>query len=244
MLQLKIINNEYADFAKLIPKNRQSVAPEEDHLMELVSKGGCTYFVPISDRETTAIHNFGKWEQAFRVFSNVYTRAHPHRAAELVQYNHIIFTASCTFVWENVYTYDCEFRRHLSHFPSQNWGVILQQAWSMYLKDMINRDENRFSGGSYSGNARTKSNEICDRFNRGKCTNGASCKYLHKCKECGKFGHEQHICQKKKQNNTNNATPQSQHRSLVNKRNEPMSKSTPALAVKPVKLNNFLCFYK
>ena len=201
ILQLKIASNEYVDFARLIPKNRQSFSRHEDHRMELVSKGGFTYFVPVSDRESALIHNFGKWEQAFRVFSNIYTRAHPHRASELVQYNHIIYTASCTFVWDNVYTYDHEFRMHLANFPNRSWAVILQQGWSMYLKDKINREDISKHSLSFNGNSRGKSNEICERYNRGKCTNGASCKYLHKCKECGKFGHGQHICRKCKHNN-------------------------------------------
>ena len=105
--KLKIINSEYVDFSKLIPKNKLN--KDEDHRMELVSKGGYTYFLPMSDRESTAISGFGHWEQAFRVFSNIFTRAHPQKAAELIQYNHIIHYAANTFTWENVYTYDHEF---------------------------------------------------------------------------------------------------------------------------------------
>ena len=36
------------------------------------------------------------------------------------------------------------------------------------------------------------------RFNKGKCTAGLSCKYDHRCLECGKFGHGEHICRNKK----------------------------------------------
>ena len=125
--------------------------------MEIVSRGSATYFVPVSDWDTTAITNFGKWEQAFRVFSNIYTRAYPGKASELIQYNHIIYTASCSYIWDNVYTYDREFRMHISNFPQRSWSVILQQAWSMYLKDRIYREENRCGNrGNYhsaNGNA-------------------------------------------------------------------------------------------
>ena len=62
-LQNKIINNEYVDFSKLITKDR--VTRDEDHRMELISKGGQTYFVPVSDRESSGINSFYKWEQAF-----------------------------------------------------------------------------------------------------------------------------------------------------------------------------------
>ena len=47
--------------------------------------------------------------------------------------------------------------------------------------------------------------EICRRFNEGKCTAGLSCKYDHRCLECGKFGHGEHICRKKlNQNKSSN----------------------------------------
>ena len=114
-IQNKIINNEYVDFSRLITKDR--LTKEDDHCMELISKGGQTFFVPVSDHEATGISSFHKWEQAYRIFSNVYTRRYLHKASELIQYNHIIYSASLSFVWENVYSYDKEFRMHISNFP-------------------------------------------------------------------------------------------------------------------------------
>ena len=76
----------------------------------MVNKGGLSYWVPVADHETTAISNYGKWEQAFRVFSNIYTSVHTNWAGELIQYHHIIHTASQAYSWENVYRYDKEFR--------------------------------------------------------------------------------------------------------------------------------------
>ena len=95
---------EYVDFAKLIPKDK--ITAEEDHRMEMINKGGMSYWVPVANCETTTISGFGKWEQAFHVFSNIYTSFHPDRAGELIQYNHIIHMALQTFSWENVYRYD------------------------------------------------------------------------------------------------------------------------------------------
>ena len=134
----KIIKHEYVDFARLIPKDK--LLMEEDNRMELVSRGGSTFFVPVADRETQGnnINSFNKWEQAFRVFSNMYTKVYPDRANQLIQYNHLIYTASLSFIWENIYRYDKEFRLHMSNYPQRSWSVILQQAWSIYLKDRIN----------------------------------------------------------------------------------------------------------
>ena len=213
-LQQKIINNEYVDFAKLIPKGR--LGKEEDHRLEIISRGGSTYFVPVSDRDNSVIGNFAKWEQAFRVFSNIYTRAHPQRATELIQYNHIIYTASTTYTWDNVYMYDKEFHMHLSNFPQRNWSIILQQAWAMYLKDKITRDDKH-----YHASQGEKSNEICRRYNKGKCPNGASCKYQHRCSvpKCGKYGHGAHICRKRNQNNPSNQMTTTSAQQEVGKHN-------------------------
>ena len=43
-IQNKIVNNEYVDFSRLIPKDR--IAKEEDHRMEIVNRGGQTFFCP------------------------------------------------------------------------------------------------------------------------------------------------------------------------------------------------------
>ena len=99
------------------------VLAEEDQRLEMVIRGGHTFYVPV--KESTAISSFGKWEQAFRVFSNIYTKANPHRASELIEYNHIIHTISLCYIWDNVYLYDKDFRMHIARNPDRNWSIIL-----------------------------------------------------------------------------------------------------------------------
>ena len=77
----KIQNGSYVDFAKLLPKDRSSL---DDNRMELISKGGQTFFVLAADRENAGITNFHKWEQAFRIYSNIYLKALPIRSTELI----------------------------------------------------------------------------------------------------------------------------------------------------------------
>ena len=196
----KILQHDYIDFARLLPRDR--ITHKEDHRMELINKNGNTYFVPVSDRECAGgINNFNKWEQAFRIFSNIYTKFFPHRASKLIQYNHVIFTAAQSYVWDNVYLYDKEFRMHLSNFPERSWAVILQQAWSICLRDKIRRnaEEGKFSSPGQNKPKR----ENCKRFNKGKCTSGTRCQFEHRCDVCGKWGHGAHICRNRKSPNNN-----------------------------------------
>ena len=186
----KIINGEYVDFARLIPRDR--VLSEDDNRMQLVMRGNQSFWVPISQSEATAINSFGKWEQAFRVFSDVYTRVHPERASELVQYNHVIHTASMAYVWDNVYSYDKEFRLHLSRNPTRSWALLLQQAWSLRLKDRLRFENNITPERNNSGGGG------CKRFNWGRCTYGANCRYEHRCFYCGKIGHGVVACRQLK----------------------------------------------
>ena len=129
-----------------------------------------------------------------RIYSNIYTKAHPQKASELIQYNHIISTIALTYTWENVYSYDKEFRMHLSKHANRSWAIILQQAWTMRLRDRIKNDHTGLSPqyANKSGNGRNV--EPCRRFNRGKCNFEASCK--HRCSYCGKFGHGFFNCRK------------------------------------------------
>ena len=186
----KIINHEYVGFARFLPRDR--VFQEEDQRMELVNRNGMTYWTPMVDKELGTITSFSRWDVAFRVFSNIYMTKYPHKSSELIQYCHVIHTASLTYVWENVYFYDKEFHIQILRHPQRSWAIILQQVWNLRLKDKLKHD-------SFTDRGHQKSKEICKRFNRGKCHNGMSCHYKHRCLNCGKFGHSGHICRHKKQ---------------------------------------------
>ena len=206
-LQEKIINFEYVDFSRLIPRDK--VSKLEDNHFELMVKGGSTFFAPVSDRDSTTISNFSRWEQAFCIYSNILTRVYPAKTSELIQYNHTIYTAALKFTWDNVYHYDKEFRMHISKFPQRSWSVILQQAWSMCLKDRVKGGEDyRNPGGSNSSGKCEKINEPCCHYNKGKCTYGKNCIYEHQCavQKCQKFGHRAHICRVRNQNSTDLAS--------------------------------------
>ena len=195
----KKIWGQYVDFSKLLPKDR--ILTDDDTKLELVIRDGKGFWTQTS--ESVTIKNFARWEQAFLVYSNIYTRAYPYKARELIQYNHIIHSIAQTYVWQNVYDYDKEFRLHIARHLDHNWSAILQQAWSMKLRDRIGARESQFTQPylqntpivhNSTGNKNKSPYEYCKRFNRGKCDLGSACKYEHKCLYCNKFGHGLVVC--------------------------------------------------
>ena len=205
----KIVSNQYVDFAKLLPKTRSMY--DEDQRMFLYNKSGQQYWGPAQDRNQT-IDSYFKWEQAFRVFCDVYTNRYPYRAGELIQYNHIIHTAALSFAWENVYTYDCEFRIHMSKNPTRKWGVILQQAYMMFIKDRARGRFNPQQSASSGTNSGSNGNQgpkkkVCYGFNAGKCAYGSRCRFDHRCGFCSKYGHGTHNCRKAQNNSQSTPSP-------------------------------------
>ena len=177
-LECRVRNGEFIDFARLLLRDRVQI--EQDKRVELVNQNGHLTCALVSDNNVGTISSFAQWEQAFRVFSNIYTRQYN-------QYNHVIHTASMNYSWNNIYAYDIDFRLHMACHPQRSWSVILQQAWNLRLQERHRND---------SIDRKGKRGDICWRFNRGKCTYGDRCKFDHKCGICGRFGHGAHNCWK------------------------------------------------
>ena len=213
----KIVQGQFVDFSKLIPRDklRDEAGPE----YKLIIKAGRSHYVPVT--EGTMINGYVRWEQAFRVFSDIYTRSHPKRAAELIQYNHIIHNISFNYVWDNVYKYDQEFRMHMSKHPNRSWAITLPMAWSFCLQDRIKGGapeasyNQRGSGGRGRGRG-----EPCRIFNRGRCTYGGNCKYEHRCGYCFKFGHPAVNCRKAQSDRETGTNQRSNKPAVTNQNND------------------------
>ena len=154
-MKKKILEFEYVDFSKLLPHNRS--LHEDDQCLEIVNRNGMTFLSPVSDRDNVGIISFAKWDQAFRVYSSILTTRYPMKLPELLQYSHTIHMAATSYLWDNVYSYDKEFCHHISRYPTRAWNVILQQAWTILLKDRLKGDGGYFNnskGGTGAGKGR------------------------------------------------------------------------------------------
>ena len=80
----KIQNLEYIDLGKLVTKYK-AIQDEGNQRLEFINKNGFTYLSPVSERDHVQINSYAKWEQAFRVYSNILTSKYPEKATELLQ---------------------------------------------------------------------------------------------------------------------------------------------------------------
>ena len=88
----KIERGEFIDLEKLLTRDRFRSGRNDENRLEFYNKDGYTYLVPAN--HDNRITNVRKWEQAFRVYAAIYSKANPHRAAEIWQYVYGINTVA------------------------------------------------------------------------------------------------------------------------------------------------------
>ena len=104
--------------------------------------------MPVADCDGK-INGIHKWEQAFRVYAAIFSRANPHRAAEIWHYVHTINTAASCYIWDNVLYYNFTFRQMMNLNPGRSWAKIFNQLWNLAMTTPIQR--NNSYGGNYNG---------------------------------------------------------------------------------------------
>ena len=139
--EMKIAKGAFLEMIKLTPPKNLKV-DESDKKLELVSKEGKSFWLPITEKEQNKITNYRQWEQAFKVYAAVYTRYNPHRGAEIYQYVHSISLAASSFHWENVAYYDFHFRKLMGDNPQRSWAKTNTQLWSLAMRDPLPSRQN------------------------------------------------------------------------------------------------------
>ena len=86
---------------------------------------------------------------------------------------------------------------HMATHPEWNWGIILQQAWALCIKNPIRQARTGGRQDNDGGNNKHQENKkVCFQYNRGKCTYGYRCKFDHCCGIFGKRGHGAFNCKR------------------------------------------------
>ena len=218
-LTAKIERGEFVDPDKLLIKDRFRKRSDDDRL-QFVSHEGYTYLAPVHEKETK-VTGIQKWDQPFRVYAAIYSKANPHRSAEIWQYVHIINTAASNYIWENVAYYDFTFRQMMAQNSHRSWAKTFNQLWNLAICTPLQKN---YGGSGYNTNfgqskqlqfqnggnrkGHGKKKRACWKFNKNQPCPSESCWFNHKCSYCGSFAHTVIDCPKlkKKQQNYGNAS--------------------------------------
>ena len=187
----------------------------DDNVMELVTRGGQTFFAPAHDRDSK-ITNVKKWDSAFRVYAAIYSEANPTRAAEIWQYIYVIHKAASNYYWDNVAFYDFTFRQLMARKPWRSWSKTYNQAWNLAMIDPISKNNN--SGKNFQGSGggqqqkRDWRDDCCWRYNKNRCNKTANdCKFDHRCTYCGGWNHEYFNCRKRLRKQSGGGNSETSH---------------------------------
>ena len=202
-LKHKIEKGEFVDLERLLPKESGGacgvISSTDENKVELVSKGGHTYFKPVKD---THINGLCKWEQAFRVYAAIYSKANPERAVEVWQYMHVINVVASAYQWSNVAYYDMTFRQLMEFNPNRSWSKTYNQGWNLTLKEPLGPKQNHYQERNNDELTRSQGkqhnwrDDCCWKFNKNRCRH-PNCDFDHRCTFCGGWNHGFYNCRKR-----------------------------------------------
>ena len=163
-------------------------------------ESGTLFAIP-KDKEQK-INSMKKWDQFFRCYAAIFSKANPSRAAKIMQYIHVIHDAANHYAFENVMTYDYIFRKKMAEKPYKSWAKTYVQLWTRTMVNPISRNQQAngnysYSSGSQSGQKKEWREIACWHFNRNCCSKGAACRFEHRCSYCGSFSHIYPGCPKR-----------------------------------------------
>ena len=201
-LAQKIECGEFVDLEKLLIRNQ--VKWRDYDRLEFITHEGQTYLAPAGGDREPKVNGIRRWDQAFRVYVAIYSKANPHHAAEIWQYIHVINTAASNYIWENVAYYDFTFRQMMGKNPNRSWAKLFGQLWNLAMCNLIDRNRQNYQNyqgtnpGSVSkqgSNRQTTGKRPCWKFNKNlPCE--PNCDFECKYSYCGSYTHSVLNCYK------------------------------------------------
>ena len=166
------------------------------------------------------ITSIEQWTSVFLVYISIYLERHPGRALELLKYMDMVRGAARNnggYGWRD---YDVQFRLRQARSPARSWASIDAELWlllvagggrrsSSFLPFQGNMQRPRSGFGEQRNTSRGRSGPptdsrgaiggrsrpgVCFAFNRGNCSRGRGCIFVHRCSRCGAAGHGVKSC--------------------------------------------------
>lgn len=119
------------DFCRLAPQSRSRCRADQRLQMSIHDRK--PLFTPVDKDNVKEINSYKQWEIAFKVFMGIMIGKWPEKADELLEYSHVIQTASLSYPWESVFNYDIAMRELITDNPTWLWGSICQRTWALEL---------------------------------------------------------------------------------------------------------------
>ncbi|CAI2173696.1 4639_t:CDS:2 [Funneliformis geosporum] len=133
-------------------------------------------------RQTSLIHNWMEWSNAFRIYQKAVTILYPHRHEELCEYDSHIIQLTTQYPFESVYNYDMA--RRLRIVEDRTLTLKAHQS-DLRLHHLISQVMFK-TEHEQDESDQMEEQEICINWNKGRCS-GPYCKRAHEClnSECG-----------------------------------------------------------
>lgn len=148
--QVRSIRGEYIELHDLLPQWKIGRARSAKPTVRLINDNGTQKWV--QDQDDEVINSYRKWEEAFEVFASIYVTGNPGRADELHDYKYSIRDAANTYISDNVYNYDIDFRLHMERYKNnRRWSAKLEYEWSRCMKNHIQFRHDASNTGNANG---------------------------------------------------------------------------------------------
>ena len=147
--------------------------------------------------KNSKISGICRWEQAFRVYAAIYSKANLRRASEIWQYVYIINLAASSYAWENVAFYDYTFWQLMSIKLERSWAKTYIQGWNLAMMEPITKTQHNLNDNRNARKSGHKNwKDYCWKFNKNRCKR-LDCEWDHRCMYCGGWNHSFVDCRKR-----------------------------------------------
>ena len=111
----------------------------------------------------------------------------PGKAQVYLKYMHVIRLAASRVSNLGWVSYDEQFRLRKARVPQSSWADVDVELWLLYVSapdspflTEWNKNEHR----DFNSDMSKKGIRTCWGYNKGRCTCGNNCRFIHKCSEC------------------------------------------------------------
>ena len=115
----QILNNEFIEFANLLPDNLSNCACVQNSVVSGVRK----------PKEVLPVHGFCDWADAWAVYVGVVAEYKPDRVQDLMRYFLLISKCERDFPGGTWKRYDSSFRKKVAGCPGQAWSQVDPSLW-------------------------------------------------------------------------------------------------------------------